>query len=423
MAKVGASLSGKLVNILLLLFLTSACTKGGPPPGAGTPPPAPVKLQRVESSTVEESEDLPVSTLEAAVRVDLKPETDGRVSQIFVSSGSRVAKGTPIVQLRPEKSQAEVGGALANVNAARASLNNAQAQLKAAEADRLKAVADVELQNQQYTRIAGLVSQGAYARQQLDQVQRDREAARATLNAAEEKIRAAQATIDQENSVLKQAQANVALRTEDLKDTRVVAPIAGVIGDFKDVNNNDVKLGSYVKAGDTLTTIIQNDRFDLSLTSIAADDEEDKASKLRIGLPVQLLDPIDNKKLLATGQISFVSPQVSPTQAIVAKASFPNPEGKLRDNQKVVARVIWNKRPGVLIPATAVTRVAGKPFVYVAVQEQGKSQFIAKQKPVTLGKQYQGNNLQVLEGLKPGEKLIVSGGQNLTDGAPIKPES
>lgn len=411
MAEVGASLSAKLLNIVLLLFLTSACSKGGPPPGGGKPPPAPVKLQSVESSTVEESEDLPVSKLEAAVRVDLKPEVDGRVTQILVSSGNRVEKGTPIVQLRPEKSQAEVGGAIANVNASRASLNNAQAQLKAAEADRLKAVADVELQNQQYTRIASLVSQGAYARQQLDQVQRDRNAARATLNAAEEKIRAARATIDQENSALKQAQANVALKTEDLKYTRVVAPIAGVVGDFT------LKLGTYVKAGDTLTTIIQNDRFDLNLSI-----PDKRSSQLRVGLPVQLVDPQGNKPL-ATGQISFVSPQVTAdSQSILAKASFPNPEGNLRDGLKLKARVIWKRTPGVLIPDLAVTRIAGKDFVYVAVQEQGKSQLIAKQKPVTVEK-YQGNNRQVLEGLKPGEKVVVSGGQNLTDGAPIKPQS
>ncbi|HAJ61269.1 MAG TPA: efflux RND transporter periplasmic adaptor subunit [Cyanobacteria bacterium UBA8543] len=414
MAEIGASLSGKLLNIVLLLLLTSACSKGGAPPGAGKPSAVPVKLQNVETGTKEESSEF-IGNLEASARVDLKPEVDGRVTQILVSSGNRVGKGTPIVQLRPEKSQAEVGGAIANVNAARASLNNAQAQLKAAQADRLKAVADLELQNQQYTRISRLVSQGAIARQQLDQVQRDRAAASASLNAAEENIRAARATIDQENSTLQQAQANVALRTEELKDTRVVAPIAGVVGNFT------LKLGTYVQAGDTLTTITQNDTFDLNLKGISAD----KASQLRIGLPVQLLDPQDDKKLLATGQISFVSPQVtSDSQSLLAKASFPNPEGKLRDGQNVQARVIWKRIPGVLIPTSALTRVAGKPFVYVAVQEPGKPQLIARQKPVNLDEsRIQGNSYPVIEGLKPGEKLIVSGIQNLSDGAPIKPES
>ncbi len=416
MAKVGASLSGKLLNIVLLLFLTSACSKGGPPPGAGKPPPAAVKLQSVETSTKEESSEFN-SSLEAAARVDLKPEVDGRVTQILVSSGNRVDKGTPIVQLRPEKSQAEVGGAIANVNASRASLNNAQAQLKAAEADRLKAVADLELQNQQYTRIESLVSQGAYARQQLDQVQRDRNAARASLNAADERIRAARATIDQENSALQQAQANVALKSEDLKYTRVVAPVAGVVGDFK------LKLGDYVKTGDTLMTILQNNTLNLRLSVPV-----EQGPQLRVGLPVQLLsaknDISANNEVIGTGQISFVSPQIdSGTQTILAKASFPNPEGTLRDTQQVRARVIWNRSPGVLIPIKAVTPIAGKDFVYVA-QTQGQSQLIARQKAVKLDKRtIQGDSYPVIEGLQPGEKLIVSGIQNLSDGAAIKPES
>ncbi len=408
MAKVGAKLPGKPVTTaLLILFLTGACSRGGPPPGAGKPPPeVPVKLQSVETSTVEESSKF-VSSLEAQNRVVLRPETDGRINQVFVSSGSRVAPGTPIVQLRPEKSQAEVGGAIANVNAARASLNNAQAQVKAAEADRARAVADLELQKQQYTRISTLVSQGALAEQQLDQVRRDREAASAALNAAEERIRAARATIDQENAALKQAQANVELRTEELQETRVVAPIAGVLGDFT------AKLGDYVKAGDTLTTIIQNDTLELRLPDISAD----QASQLRVGLPVQLRNFIKDD-ILVTGRISFVSPQVNSEQ-ILAKASFPNPEGTLRDGQRVRAEVIWQRSSGVLIPITAVTPVANKPFVYVA--EQSPSQLIARQKPVTLGKT-QGNNYHVTEGLKPGEKIIVSGLLNLTDGAPIVPQ-
>ena len=411
MAKVGALLFSKsLITVLILGLVTSACSRETPPPNAGKPQTVPVKLQTVATSAVEDSYES-LGKLEAAARVDLKPETEGRVSQILVTSGTRVTKGMPIVQLRPEKSQAEVGGAVANVNAARASLDNAQAQLKSAQADRVRATADLELQNQQFQRISQLVSQGALARQQLDQVRRDRDAARAALDAADEKIRAARATIDRENSTLKQAESTVALRTEELKETRVVAPIAGMVGDVP------VKLGAYVKAGDILTTIIQNDTLDLNLPSIPAD----QGSKLRIGLPVQLFAPQDNNPL-ATGQISFISPQVnSNTQTILAKATFPNSEGNLRDGQNVKAKVIWNRSSGVLIPMTAVSTIAGQKFIFVA-QEQGQSKLIARQKSVKLGK-IQGNNYQVLEGLKPGEKIVISGGQNLSDGASIKPES
>lgn len=410
MAKVGALLSGKsLITILLLGFVTSACSRGTPPPNAGKPQTVPVKLQTVATSPVEDSSEF-VGNLEAATRVDLKPETEGRVSQIFVTSGTRVAKATPIVQLRPEKNQAQVGGAVANVNAARASLENAQAQLKSAEADRVRAAADLELQNQQFDRISQLVTQGALARQQLDQVRRDRDTARATLAAADEKIRAARATIDQQNSALKQAQSNVAVTTEELRETRVVAPIAGVVGDIP------IKLGSYVKTSDTLTSIIQNDTLELRLSVPV-----EKASKLKIGLPVQLTGA-KSSDILATGRISFVSPQVNTqSQSILAKASFPNPDGALRDGQFVRSRVIWDKGSGVSIPTTAISRVAGQNFVFVA-QPQGASKLVAHQKPVKLGS-IQGNNYQVLEGLKPGEKIVVSGLLNLTDGAAIQPES
>lgn len=411
MAKVGALLFSKsLITILLLGLVTSACSRETPSPNAGKPQTVPVKLQTVATSPVEDSSEF-LGNLEAATRVDLKPETEGRVSQIFVTSGTRVAKGTPIVQLRPEKNQAQVGGAVANVNAARASLENAQAQLKSAEADRVRAAADLELQNQQFDRISQLVSQGALARQQLDQVRRDRDTARATLAAADEKIRAARATIDQQNSALKQAQANVAVTTEDLRETRVVAPIAGVVGDIP------IKLGSYVKTSDTLTSIIQNDTLELRLSVPV-----EKASKLKIGLPVRLTTGAKSNDILATGRISFVSPQVDPqSQSILAKASFPNPDGALKDGQFVRSRVIWDRGSGVSIPTTAISRVAGQNFVFVA-QPQGASKLIAHQKPVKLGS-IQGNNYQVLEGLKPGEKIVVSGLLNLTDGAAIQPES
>jgi len=86
----------------------------------------------------------------------------------------------------------------------------------------------------------------------------------------------------------------------------------------------------------------------------------------------------------------------------------------------VRAKVIWGKRRGVLIPASAVSRVAGENFVYVA--QKGESKLIARQKPVKLG-EIQGNNYQVIDGLQPGEKLIVSNIIKLSDGAAIIPES
>jgi len=421
MAKIAAPLSGQLlVTALLVSLLTGACSRGEPPAGAQEPQAVPVKLQSVETSTVEESSEF-VGSLEAEQRVVLRPETEGRITDIFTSSGNRVTVGTPIVQLRPNRNRAQVGAALANVNAAKASRDNAQAQLKAAQAEQISAAADVELQNEEFGRISTLVAQGAFAQQRLDQVRRDRNTAIATLNAAKERVEAARASLDQANAALSQTQSEAEVASEDLQENRVVAPIAGILGDIP------VKVGDYVDTDDTLTTITDNQTLELEIRVDASQRDQ-----LRLGVPVELKLLQKDSPIIATGRISFISPQFDPnTQSILAKASFPNPEGRLQDKLKVQARVIWEERPGVLVPTVAISRLGGQTFVYVAQapekseqasSQPGEVQQIARQKPVKLG-QIQENQYQVLEGVKPGDKIIVSGIQNLSDGTPIAPES
>jgi RND family efflux transporter MFP subunit len=189
----------------------------------------------------------------------------------------------------------------------------------------------------------------------------------------------------------------------------VVAPIAGIVG------NIPVKVGDFVQTSTTLTNIIQNGALELNL-SIPAE----RGPELREGLPVELLDA--QSKPIGRGSISFISPEVNTAQqSILAKARFPN-SGTLRDGQFVRARVIWNSSSSVLVPTTAITRIAGQPFVFVLEQGQGTNgqpQQVARQRPVKLGN-LQGNNYQVLEGVKSGEQLIVSGLLNLQDGVPVQ---
>ncbi|MGB7440552.1 MAG: efflux RND transporter periplasmic adaptor subunit [Coleofasciculaceae cyanobacterium] len=417
MRKVHASQSAKLLStIILISFLTSACA-GGKPPSMEENQGVPVKLQSVGTSTIEDSSSFP-GNLEAQRKVTLKPETEGRITQVLVKSGDRVAVGTPIVELRLDRSKARVGAAVANVNAAKAARENARAQLKSAEAEQVSAAADVELQKQDFERISTLVSQGALERQRLDQVKRDRNAAIANLNAAQQRVEAARASLDQANAALSQSQAEVEVVSEDLQENKVVAPIAGIVGDIP------VKIGDYVSPSDTLTTITQNQILELEISV-----PTQQADQLRVGLPVELINTQDEKPL-ATGSISFVSPQAnSTTQTILAKASFANPDESLRDEQYVQARVIWQERPGVLVPTAAISRLGGQTFVFVAetpeqseANKEGETQQIARQKPVKLG-EIQGNSYQVIEGLEPGEKIVVSGILNLSDGTPIAPES
>ncbi|MGB3691480.1 MAG: efflux RND transporter periplasmic adaptor subunit [Spirulinaceae cyanobacterium] len=382
---------------------------------AGQPQVNPVKLAPVETKTIEESSEFN-GILEAQKGVVLRAESPGRVTQIYASSGDRVTAGTPILQLKPDRSRAELSSAIANINANRAARNNAQAQIAAVEAQRASAQAELELQNKELERTSSLVSEGALARQELDRVTTNRASAIAARNAADEQIKAAKANLDQADADITQAEADAAVAREDLQDTTVVAPITGVVGDIP------TKLGDYASAGDALTTITQNESLELE---IAVPIEQE--NQLKVGLPVELTTSSEDDFPIR-GRISFISPQASSnTQGVLAKARFDNVGGILRDQQKVRARIIWEQRLGVMIPTTAVSPLAGQDFVFVAVEEknkQGETQLIAKQKAVKLNKkQVQENYYPVLEGLAKGETLIVSGLQNLRDGAPIKPQS
>ncbi|MGL5871442.1 MAG: efflux RND transporter periplasmic adaptor subunit [Xenococcaceae cyanobacterium] len=375
---------------------------------SAAPQAATVQIQTVKSGNVEDSSSY-VGTLDATKAVVLRPKTTGRVTQIYVSEGTRVQPGKPIVELSPERTRAELNSAIANINASRSARDNANAQLAEAKAQLNSAIAEVQLQNEEFQRTSTLVAQGALAQQSLDRVRRDREAARAAFNAAQQRIRATQASFNQANATLAQSEANANAVREDVQDTRVVAPIAGIVGDIP------IKLGDYVDVGDELTTITQNQTLELDLTIPL-----NRSDELKIGTPVELYRFQQADKPIATGKISFISPRADDnSQTVLAKATFDNPNG-LQNRQKVEARVIWDERSGVLIPTSSISRIAGQNFVFVAQEQKdrntGKTQVVARQKLVKLGN-IQNNQYQVIEGLKPGERLITSGLLNLTDGA------
>ncbi len=398
-------------------------------------PPAPVEMERLQEEPLEDSSEF-VGTLDSQAGVSLQPETDGRVTQIFVSAGDTVAAGDPIMQLSPERSQADYNAALASVSAARSARDSARAQLRAAEARQTELVADLQLQQTDYERTATLVAQGALPQENLDQISRDRTVAQSALNSARQEIAALSSSVEQAGATLNQTEANASATQQDLLDKTVTAPIAGIVGDIP------IKLGDYVTAGSQLATITQNQDLDLDVAVPIGE-----ASRLRTGMPVELI-PFGEDEAIAAGNISFISPTTNTaTQTVLAKARFSAPEQPLQDNQRLEVRIIWDQRPGVLVPATAISRLGGQTFVFVPGEpdpeaagappagEQppvgqgetpgeadGPPPMVARLKPVKLG-DLQGNDYQVLEGLSAGDTVITSGLLNLRDGVPIMPAS
>lgn len=419
----------KLLGSFLVVSLLASCSQGdqagGPPGMEGGGPALPVKVLDLQFNPVDEKSEF-VGTLEAAEKVALQSQIQGRVERVFVANGDQVSAGTPIVSLSVDQTQANVSAAQAGVNSAQAGVNSAQgalgsaqAQLQAAEATRAKALAELQLQQTQYARTQSLVSQGAQSQQQLDVAQRNLDTAKADLTAADKQVAAAraavsqaQASVSQAQSAVKEAQSRVTAASVDLGFKQVTAPINGVVGDFT------VKVGDYLTPQTNITTITSNKDLDMRIAVPA-----NYADRLRTGLPVQLLDP-NTKKPIGSGSIYFISPQIDAgAQSILTKARFPN-TGSLRDGQYVQAAITWSRTSGIVVPTTAVSRIGGQAFVFVVEAqktESGEPQQVVSQRPVKLGS-IQGSNYVVLEGLNPGDKIATSNILKLRDGAPIQPE-
>jgi RND family efflux transporter MFP subunit len=437
-----------------------------PAAGAGKPQGIPVKLGTVETETVQETDEFP-SRLEAPRGVVIKPELEGRISEILVKDGDKVQQRQVLIRLDSEDLQAQRMQAKANLDTTRARLAlleagsrpediaQAQARLSQAEArlanakagaspeEIAEAQAQVEaakaeedLAKSRVSRYQQLNQQGAISQDVLEGYIKEERSATALRQQAERRLEGLRkgrssdidqltAAVEQERQSLQQlkngarkeeiaqarsqvTEAAALVRSSEVKlqNTKIVAPITGIIAEIP------AKVGDFVSKGDTLTTVTQNQTLEVQLSIPIVREPE-----LRLGQRVEGLD--DKGNVLGTGRISFISPQVNTdSQNILAKASFDNSQGQLRDGQLIQAKVIWNTRPGILIPTTAVVPLAAQDFVFVAQEQQSK--LIARQKPVKLDKsKAYGNKYRVLEGLKPGEKLVVSGLQNLADGAPI----
>jgi RND family efflux transporter MFP subunit len=350
-------------TILAVLLIAPACGKGKAAK-ADAPQAMPVKVQTAKAQKVDDTTDY-VATLKSRDSAVVMPQVEGIITQIFVHSGELVASGAPMMQIDPAKQQATV---------------------KSQEDARAAQVAQVKWAQQNYERVSGLANAGVVSRQDLDQ-------ARATIDAAQAQLHSLDAQVSEQQVQLHYYQ--------------VVAPRAGIVGDVP------VRVGDRVVTTTTLSTV---DRPGSLEAYIYVPIE--KSAQLKMNLPVQIVDASGNS--LASSRVTFISPQVdTATQTVLVKATIANSKDSLRTAQFIRARVVWGSQEKPVVPVIAVSRIGGLYFAFVAESDQ-KGGYVVHQKPLQIG-QIVGNDYVVLDGVKPGDKVVVSGTQFLIDGIPVVP--
>jgi RND family efflux transporter MFP subunit len=344
-------------------LVAGAAGCSGKPEAKAAPPPREVQVVALAPHEVRDTGEY-LGSLLSRQSVSVLPQVNGYVRKILVKPGQKVEAGAPLLEVDARQETA--------------ALDSAQAQQSSS-------TVELELAKRTLARTESLNREGLASVQELERAQ-------AAVKAAEAASRAAGAAVAQ--------------RQVQLQFHVVRAPFAGTMGDVL------VRVGDFVGATTTLTSVAQADALEVSVSVPAF-----RARSLKPDTQLELLD--QKGQVLLTSTVFYVAPQTDPrTQLVEVKAAFRNTIG-LRPSELLRARLVYATRDALQIPALAVVRQSGQPFAMVVETKDGKTQ--VERRPVALGQL--GDMSYVVEGgLKQGDLVAVSSLHMLRDGMAVIPK-
>ena len=315
--------------------------------GSGGIPPVQVIVVEARRQTVWETLSSP-GTITANEQVEIKAETDGLVQEINFAEGERVEKGRMLVKLDETKLAASVAEAEANLKLSQANYDRAQQLFQ----DKL-------------------ISQQEF---------------------------------EQTASIFAVNRAGVDLKRRELRDARIYAPFAGIVG------ARQISPGQVITRNTTLTWVV-----DLDTVKVEVKVPERHLRQLKLRQPMEFtVAAFPGEKF--RGEVYFISPQIDEgTRTALVKARIPNSDAKLRGGMFAgLDLTLQTRESAIVIPEPAVMS-NGDNFSVFVVDEKGNAQVRA----IEVGLRLPGR-LEVLKGLNPGDKVVVEGTQKLRPGAPVK---
>jgi membrane fusion protein, multidrug efflux system len=427
--------------LLIVLFVSTLAGCGDRSGAAQAPPPPVVKVTPVIQ------EDVPISveyvgSLVGYITAQIRARVAGHLMSQNYTEGSVVKAGDLMFQVDPRPFQAaldqaeaqvlqaesQLSQAKAQVSASQASVEQALAQVSQYEAQVQKAEADQRRTELDVGRYTPLAKRGSVSQQELDNAVQNNLANIASVAASRASVQNAQANVSNARAALENAQANVKTQEANIAAarasltnaklnlgyTRVLAPVSGVAG-FRVAN-----IGDYVGPNDQqpLTTVSQVD-------PIYAEVPISEQRALAV-LSARASKPPELELILADGSVYprrgraiALDRQVDVTTGtVLARGVFPNPGNVLRPGQYAKVRAVVDvKKNALLVPQRAVQEIQGMQQIAVV-----KADDTVDVRTVQLGARF-GSQWIVSEGLKPGERVVVEGGDRVRPGQKVRPEA
>ncbi|PVH24465.1 efflux RND transporter periplasmic adaptor subunit [Sphingobacterium corticibacter] len=325
-----------------------------------------------------------LGTIEGKVNVEVRPQVEGLLQEIYVDEGAYVQKGQKLFKVDQSAYQESLNNMLATAEVAKAQLKNAQLEI-----DRLKP----------------LVSNDVISDVRLSAAQSDYEVAQATLQQAQAAVRSAEINKD---------------------FTLITAPVSGYIGRIPK------RIGNLVTKGDkeplTFLSDIQEvyvyfamNESDFLYFSKAQAKKDSIAGREynrnnKLTFPKVTLVLADGEEYPIKGVVDAVNGQVDrSTGAISLRATFANQDNILRSGSSGTLKIAEVKEAVLQIPQLATNELQDRTFVYVA----NSSNQVQRRNVVVSGKSK--DNYIISEGIEEGDRVVLSGFDKLTDGSTIIP--
>lgn len=371
-----------------------------------------VPVQTILASEREIEQTLELTGSVSALKtVTVLSKVTGEIEKLLVERGMQVKAGDPIAVVEHEAELAQRDELVAAVEMAEVGVRQAQAAVKVAEAALAQAEAQLENAALEKTRIENLYKDKSVPKQKYDAVMAQYKIAVAGRDLAAAKLTAAKAQVAQAQAALKQAKA--ALRRLDVRiaDYTVRAPFSGVV------------TARYVDQGamdNPALPIVQ--LMDVSTLKVNCDVAQVNAGKVKKGQKV-ILTTDAWPEVEFPGTVFIVNPAVTPkTRTLpVEIRTDGRPAGapaggdiRLKPGMFVKVSIQVGAKRCLAVPRDCLMRLPGTGVYYLFVVKDGK----AEKRTVTLGIG-RGNYVEVVEGVAPGEKVVVKGQVNLKTGMAV----
>jgi len=411
-----------LLSQLLLvscLFLTSCARPPAPAPSQAA---TPVTVSYPAEREVTDYANFTARTA-AVDTVEVRARVSGYVEQVKFKEGALVDKGDVLVTIDPRPYAAELSRALAQLEEAKAALTQSKTQLAEAQALEARTIAGLQYQDRRLERSKKLVPGVAISHQEFELQESEADQSKADLSKAQAQVASSRAAIATAQAAVQSAEAVVDLAKLNLEYTNVTAPISGRISRKLVTEGNLIQPGSV--GGTPLTTIVSIDPiyayFDVDERTVLRVRQlisEGKADSARDGtVPVQLALATE-QGFPHEGVIDFVDNQVNPkTGTLRLRGVFRNSSEQLVPGMFGRVRVpIGRPHDALLVNERAIDNDQGQKILYV-LNEQNE----VTTRSIQVGALHAGLR-EVTAGLSAGDRVIVSGIQQVRPGLTVEPK-